>query len=190
MITNSHFLRATARDQQSHPDLGRRDLLALRHAHGAGIEAVSGSRLYDAVLHDGVFPLSFAAAQNRIAHVGRGDRRSRAQHRHQDPKSVDGLGAAGLLSARPRMADQSWPDPAAGRGRGPHLCDGFLEALPAVLASQRRHMHQQGIRPSRADSARAALAGFPCRHVRLRSRRRAARSGAGASWRRRRNTAS
>ena len=62
-----------------------------------------------------LFSLPFAAAQDRIADVGRGDRRPRAQRGHQDPESVDGLGAARLLSARPRMADQSRPHPAAGR---------------------------------------------------------------------------
>ena len=150
MITNSHFICAASRDQQSHPDLERRrDLLALRDAHGSGIEAVSGSAVHDAVVHDVVFPLSVAPAQNRIARVGRGDRRSRAQRRHQDPESVDGLGAAGLLSARPRMVDQSWPPPAAGRGRRPDLRDGFLEALPALVASQQRPHHQQGVRASR-----------------------------------------
>src|SRR5579863_8972115 len=82
------------------------------------------------------------------------------------------------MDARARVADQPRPSSPPGRGRGPRLRDGFLEALPTRLAPRQRPSHQQELRASGSVPARAPVAGLSRRHVRLQGRRRAARGRA------------
>ena len=59
------------------------------------------------------YPSLLRKIESRMSAEEIGDRARNAGNK--DPKPLHGLGAAGLLFAWPRMADQSRPNPAAGR---------------------------------------------------------------------------
>ena len=100
------------------------------------------------------YPSLLRKIESRMSAEEIGDRARNAGIKIQNPSM--GWALPGFYLLGREMADQPGPDPAAGRARGPHLCHGFLETLPALLAPQQRPHHQQGIRPPRAVPARAA----------------------------------
>ena len=58
-------------------------LLALHHPHRAGVQALPGHPLHDAVVLQRLLPVPRAAAQDRGGHARRGDRRPHARDRQQ-----------------------------------------------------------------------------------------------------------
>src|SRR6267378_1063755 len=172
------LLPAAARDEQSHPELRRRDLLAVPDADRSGIEAVSGVALHLAFVSECVLSLPVPVAKDRGSAACRADRGSRAEHGHENAELGPRVGIAEFLPARPRAAALPRHATATGRARRRRLRNGLLEAVHAVVAPQRRSHHQPGVRTPRADTARPPTRGFSPRSLSMHSWRSSARGGA------------
>ena len=147
-------------------------------ADRSGLEAVPGVALHPAFVSERVLSLPVTVAKDRGAATRRADRRSRAEHGHENTELGPRVGVAELLPARPRVAAVPRHATTAGRARRRRLRNGLLEAVHAVVAPERRPHHQPGVRAPRADTTRPPTRGFSPRSLSMHSGRSPARGSA------------